>query len=94
VGLRLELCLELGVAGLLDQLDEGEQLVSAIEQALPQVDVGPQPVRFAQDGLGGGLIVPEPGFLGQLLELRDASGPAGEVKAAPRSTGSVRPGRE
>ena len=39
------------------------------------------------------LVVPEPGLLGQRLELGDARFLGLEVKDAPRSTGSVQPGR-
>jgi hypothetical protein len=38
--LRIELGLELGVAGFVDELDEGEELIRPIQQALPEVDLG------------------------------------------------------
>ena len=52
-----------------------------------------QAVGLAQDLLRGALVVPEPGFLGQRVELGDARFLGLEVKDAPRSTGSARPGR-
>jgi hypothetical protein len=94
-GLPGELGLQLRIAtGLVDQLDEGEQLLGAIQKAAPQADLGAQPVGLAEDALGGLLIVPEAGLLGQCLELGDAGVLAVEVKVAPRSPGSARPGRE
>ena len=42
--------------------------------------------------LGAALVIPEPGFLGQCLQLGDALLFGLEVKDAPRSTGSVQPG--
>ena len=56
------------------------------------VDLLAQAVRLAQDLLGGPAVVPEAGRLGQGLEFVDASLFGLEVKDAPRSTGSVRPG--
>jgi hypothetical protein len=94
-GLPPELGLELGIAaGFVDQLDEGQKLVGAVQEAAPQAELGAQPIRLAEDALGGLLVVPEAGFLGQGLELSDSGVFAGEVKVAPRSPGSARPGRE
>jgi hypothetical protein len=50
-------------------------------------------VRLADDLLSGALVVPEAGLEGQCVELGDAPFLGLEVKDAPRSTGSARPGR-
>ena len=63
-------------------------------EAAPQLDLGAQAVGLAEDLLGGPLVVPEAGLAGQRLELGDAAFLGLEVKDAPRSTGSARPGRE
>ena len=67
--------------------------LGAREQALPRLDLVAQAVGLAQDLLGGALVVPEAGFVGQRVELGDARLLRLEVKDAPRSTGSARPGR-
>ena len=89
----LELGFELGVGRLVEQLERGLEVVGAGQQVPPRVDLGAQAVGLAEDLLGGALVVPEPGFLGQRLELGDPLRLGVEVKDAPRSTGSVRPGR-
>ncbi len=88
----LELGLELGVGGFVEQLDRRQQVVGADAELAPRADLGPQAVGLAQDLLGGAPVVPEPGFLGQRLDLADARLLGLEVKDAPRSTGSVQPG--
>jgi hypothetical protein len=88
-----KLGLEVGVPGFVDQLDQGQQLIRAGQQALPQADLRAQAVRLAEDPLGGPLVVPEPGFLGQDIQLGDACLTCCEVKDAPRSTVSGPPGR-
>ena len=87
-GIAVELTIELGVAGFLDQLDEGQKLVRASQETGPQVDIGAQAVGLAEDLLGGPAVVPEVGFLGQRVEGGDPAALAVEVKAAPRSPGS------
>jgi hypothetical protein len=92
-GVALELGLELGVGGLGEQLDGGLEVGGARLEALPGLDLGAQAVGFAKDLLCGSLVVPEAGLERQGVELRDAFVLRAEVKGAPRSTGSVRPGR-
>ena len=89
----LELGLELRIGHLGEQLHAGREVLGAHEQSLPQVDLGAQAVGLPEDLLGGSLVVPEAGFEGQRVELRDTLGLRLEVKVAPRSTGSARPGR-
>ena len=67
-----ELGLELGVGGLVEQLERGLQVVGAGQQCAPGLDLGAQAVGLAQDLLGAAAVVPEPGLLGQRLELGDA----------------------
>jgi hypothetical protein len=92
-GTTVELGFELAVRRLIEELDGGLEIVGAGEQASPGLDLGAQPIGFAEDFLGRLLVVPEPGLLGQCVELGDALRLRVEVKGAPRSTGSVRPGR-
>jgi hypothetical protein len=92
-GVTLELRLELGVWGLRDQLDGGFEVGRARAEGLPRLDLGAQAVGLAKDLLGRPLVVPETGLEGQRVELGDAFLLGVEVKGAPRSTGSVRPGR-
>jgi len=92
-GVLLELGFELGVGALGEQLERDLEVVGAGQQVPPGVELGTQSVGLAQDLLGAALVVPEAGFLGQRLELADALRFGLEVKDAPRSTGSVRPGR-
>ena len=89
----VELRFELGIRGLVEELERGLEVRGPRQQVTPRLDLGAQAVGLAKDLLGGPLVVPEPGFLGQCLELGDALGLRVEVKGAPRSTGSVRPGR-
>jgi hypothetical protein len=92
-GVALELGLEVGVGGLVEQLQGGLEIGDPGQQVTPRVDLGAQAVGLAEDLLRFALVVPEPGFLGQRLELRDPLLLGLEVKDAPRSTGSVQPGR-
>ena len=71
-GVALELRLEVGVRGLVEQLHGGFEVVGAGQQVAPRLDLGAQAVGFAEDLLGAALVVPEAGFLGQRLELGDA----------------------
>jgi hypothetical protein len=89
-----EFCLELGVPGFVDQLDQGQELVRSGQEALPQADLRAQTVRLTEDPLGGPLVIPEGRLLGQCVELGDAGLACCEVKDAPRSTESGPPGRE
>jgi hypothetical protein len=88
----IELGGQFRVGRLVEQLDRGLEILRPREQVAPGLELGPEAVRLAQDPLSGALVVPEPGFAGQRLERRDALGLGLEVKDAPRSTGSVRPG--
>jgi hypothetical protein len=92
--LPVELRRKLRVTGLLDELEGGEEVFDTTLEAAPELDLGPEAVGLAEDLLGSALVVPEAGLAGQRLELRDAPFLGLEVKDAPRSTGSARPGRE
>jgi hypothetical protein len=89
----LQLCGELRIAGLLDELEGGEEVVDAGLEPAPQLDLGTEAVGLAEDLLGASLVVPEAGLAGQRLELGDPAFFRRKVKDAPRSTGSARPGR-
>src|SRR6185436_4181623 len=90
---RVDLGLEVRVGRFAQQLDCGLEILGARDEALPGLDLGTEAVRLAEDPLGGPLVVPEAMFAGQRVELRDALCLRLEVKGAPRSTGSARPGR-
>ena len=92
-GVALELGVELGVGHLVEQLDGGAEVGGTGQQVTPGVDLGAQAVGLAEDLLGAALVVPETRLLGQRVELGDARLLRLEVKDAPRSTGSVQPGR-
>jgi hypothetical protein len=89
----VELRGQLGVAGLLDELEGREEVVGAALEAAPKLDLGTEIACLAKDLLRAALVVPEPGFGCQRLELRGARLFRPEVKDAPRSTGSARSGR-
>jgi hypothetical protein len=89
----LQLGFQVGVGRLTEELDRGLQILGSRQQATPCVDLGAEAVGFTKDVLRRPLVVPESGLERQRVELRDALGLAVEVKVAPRSTGSVRPGR-
>ena len=90
----LELGLELGVGRLVRASSTAASRSSARASSSRQVvDLAAQAVGLAQDLLGGAPVVPEAGFLGQRLDLGDPRFLGLEVKDAPRSTGSVQPGR-
>jgi hypothetical protein len=65
--LLIQLNGELGVARLLDELENGEEVVSAGFEAPPQLDLGSEPAGLAEDLLGGPLVVPEAGLRCQRL---------------------------
>jgi hypothetical protein len=88
-----ELGLELRVGSFVQELDRREQVVGAGQEFLPGGDLAAEAVGFAQDLLGGPPVVPEAVLLGLRLYLRDARFLRRKVKDAPRSTGSVQPGR-
>jgi hypothetical protein len=92
--LAVELGGQLDVAGFLDELEGRQEIIDAALEAAPQLDLRAQAVGLAEDLLGGPLVVPEAGLAGQRLELGDAAFLRREVKDAPRSTESARPGRE
>jgi len=89
----VELRGQLGVARFLDELERRKEIVDAGLEAAPELQLRAQVVRLAEDPLGGPLVVPEPGLAGQRLQIGDAAFLGVEVKDAPRSTGSARPGR-
>jgi hypothetical protein len=91
--IALELGGELDIRHLVEELDGRLEVGGTRQERVPGVDLGAQAVGLAQDLLGGSLVVPEPGFLGQRLESGDVFALDLEVKDAPRSTGSVQPGR-
>jgi hypothetical protein len=76
-GVTFELCLELGVRRLVEQLDGGQEVVRATKQALPQAELVTERIRFAEDLLGVALVLPEPGVLGEGVELADPRGLCG-----------------
>jgi hypothetical protein len=92
-GIPIQLGLELGIGGFSEQFQRDLEVAGTGQQVLPRVELGAQAVGLAKDLLGAALVVPETGFLGQRLERGDAFGLGLEVKDAPRSSGSVRPGR-
>jgi hypothetical protein len=67
-----ELGFELRIGGLVEELDRGKEVVGARQELAPCGDFTPESVGFAQDLLRATTVVPEPGFLGQRLDLRDA----------------------
>ena len=85
---------QLRVTGLLDELEGRQEILDSCLEPPPQLDLGSEPVGLAEDLLGASLVVPEPGLAGQRLQLGDAAFLGLEVKDAPRSTESARPGRE
>ena len=90
----VELGGQLRVAGFLDELEGGEEVRRAGFEAPPQLDLGPQTAGLAEDLLGYPLVIPEAGLCRLRLQLRGARFLRPEVKDAPRSTESARPGRE
>jgi hypothetical protein len=92
-GIAIELGVQIGVGCLGQELDRRLEVIGAGQQVTPRLDLGAQAVSLAEDLLGASLVVPEPGVLGQCVELIDAFLLRLEVKDAPRSTGSVQPGR-
>jgi hypothetical protein len=92
-GIPVELGLELGIGAVGEQLERDLEIVGTGQQVAPRVELGAEAVGLAKDLLGAALVVPEAGFLGQRLESGDPLGLGLEVKDAPRSTGSARPGR-
>jgi hypothetical protein len=91
--LALQLGGELRVAGLVDELERGEEVVDPLLEPAPELDLLAEAVGLAKGLLGDPLVIPEVGFRGQRLELGEAALLRPEVKDAPRSTGSARPGR-
>jgi hypothetical protein len=89
----VELGRQLLVTGFLDELEGRKKVVDAGLEPTPELDLGPQAVGFAEDLLGGSLVVPEAGLARQRFELGDPALLGGKVKDAPRSTGSARPDR-
>jgi hypothetical protein len=93
-GRPIELRRQLLVAGLLDELEGRQEIVRAGLEVAPQPDLRAEIVGFTKDLLGRSLVVPERRLAGQRLQVGDAPFLRVEVKDAPRSTESARPGRE
>jgi len=98
VGLRegvpvaLDLGVELGIVGALEQLEQFDQVGCALVEVRPEIDLGTEAVGLAKDPLGGSLIIPEARSLGQRLEFGEAGLFGRKVKDAPISTGCAQPG--
>ena len=92
--LAVELRGQLRVAGFLDELERGEEVVGTALERAPQLDFRPEAVRLAEYLLGTALVVPETGFAGQRFEFGSPRVLRPEVKDAPRSTGSAPPDPE
>ncbi len=60
--LAVQLGGQLGIARLVDELEDREEVVGAGFEAPPQLDLGPQAACLAEDLLGRPLVVPEAGF--------------------------------
>ena len=90
-GVRLarEVGLGLGVGRVDEEVDELLEVRGALLERAPQADLLAQALGLADDLLRGALVVPEPGLDGAGVELRYAAFLGGEVKDAPRSTGSA-----
>jgi hypothetical protein len=56
----VELGGQLRVAGFLDELEGGEEIVCPGLETAPELDLGSQAAGFAEDLLGGPLVIPEP----------------------------------
>jgi hypothetical protein len=93
LGRAVGLGLELGVTRLLGKLDRGLEVGGTRQQAVPQLEVVTQPVGLAQDVLCAPAVVPEARLRRARVELGQSNLLAGEVKDAPRSSGSAPPGR-
>jgi len=91
--LAIKLGAQIRVVRLLEELGGRFEIPGAGQETVPQLDLGSEAIGLAKDFLGSTLIVPEPGFAGQRLQLGEASFSCRKVKDAPRSTGSAPPGR-
>jgi hypothetical protein len=91
-GLALDIGLGLRIGGVGEEVQELGQVIGPLLERAPQGDLVAQALGLAGDLLGGALVVPEPGFDRAGVELRDAGLLGGQVKDAPRSTGSALPG--
>jgi len=88
----VDLALELGITGLLGELQRRLEIVGSRQEARPQLDLGPEAVGLAQDALRATGVVPEARLGSALVECGQAFLFAGKVKDAPRSIGSAPPG--
>jgi hypothetical protein len=93
IGLAPDLVDRVGVIGVLAELEQLEDVVGALLEIAPEIDLGAQAIGLTKDALCGPLVVPEPRGEGQSIEFGETGFLRGEVKAAPRSTGSALPGR-
>jgi hypothetical protein len=65
--LLVQLGSQFGIAGLLDELEDGEEVVRPRFQAAPELDLGSQAAGLAEDLLRAALVVPESGLCCQRL---------------------------
>jgi hypothetical protein len=61
-GLAVELGGQLRIAGFLDQLQGGKEVVRARFETAPQFDLGSEAAGLAEDLLSSALVVPESGL--------------------------------
>jgi hypothetical protein len=87
-----QLGLELGIGAFIEEGDERLELLGAALELTPALDRGAQAVGPPEDLLRVVPVVPEAGRAGQRFELGELRVLGRKVKAAPRSTGSARPG--
>jgi hypothetical protein len=92
VGLAGDLRLGVGVRGVDEERLELLEVIDALLEGPPRLDLLAQALCLADDLLRGPLVVPEPGLDRAGVELSDPLFLGGEVKDAPRSTGSARRG--
>jgi hypothetical protein len=92
VRLAGEVGLGIGVGRVDEELLELLEVIDALLEGAPGVDLVAQALGLADGLLGGALVVPEPRLDRAGVELRDPRLLGGEVKDAPRSTGSARRG--
>jgi hypothetical protein len=62
--LALELGGQLGIIGLLDELEGRQEIIGAALEVAPQRDIGSKRIRLAEDLLRASLVVPEAGRAG------------------------------
>jgi hypothetical protein len=93
VRLPLDIRLGVGVRGVLEQAQQLDQVVGALLERPPQRDLIAQAFSLAKGLLCDALVVPEAWIAGTRVQLGYTGFLDDEVKDAPRSPGSARPGR-